>query len=263
MCAAMEAVPNNVLEFLREQYPDGSRVQIRDEMTGGSGMLERIDDDGVFHVRMQNGSERDLTMGKDKFDVLPPEPVMLKLYMPMTAEIVDNDGSGFTRYDEDEEWENDAEIPLDGYDLVMYRDAVAGALEREKMPEEAERGIMRWYGKADGMDRKVHSAEFQVECREDQLWCVAECKVRGQLTEFELDTLKDYLSGQASDGIGESFEQHGIRVPDGEMYVHMWQSGRNWSIQTEQERFGILPEKGISQTGKHRENNKNHSQPAR
>ena len=76
-----------------------------------------------------------------------------------------------------------------------YRDEIEAALEREKMPEEAERGIMRWYSDPDGVNRKVLS-----EVRDDRLWCVTDCKVLGRLTPKELDALKGFISGQASDG---------------------------------------------------------------
>ena len=103
---------------------------------------------------------------------------------------------------------------------------------------------MHWYDEADSVNTKVRTAVFAVEERDRQLWGVAECRVAGELSDTELEILKEYLTGQASDGWGEGFEQREIVVDDCELHIHFWNSDE-WSIQTEQELFSPKLAEGL------------------
>lgn len=59
------------------------------------------------------------------------------------------------------------------------------------------------------------------------------------------DPLKEYISGQASDGWGEGFEQREICAGDDELYVHLWSVEDDWDIQTEAERFAPRVAEGL------------------
>ena len=236
-------IDRNFVKFLKEQYPKGTRVRLTSMSDpyaplepGTEGSVEMVDDAGQLLMKWDNGRTLALIPGEDSFSVLPPKLTTLKLYMPMTVDRFESDGYGGTENEPTE---------LSNYEAVRYVDSINAALRHEELPAEAERGLMHYYSKYDDIARKVRKVTFAAEVRDQKLWGVAECQVAGELTPEELTELKEFVSGQASDGFGEGFEQREISVPDGhEIYAHLWQ-WENWSIQTEQECFSPKLAEGL------------------
>lgn len=186
------------LEFLREQYPGGSRIKLKEMKDpldpvkpGTLGTLDCIDDVGTFHVTWNNGRTLGLVIGEDSFSVLQPEATLLKLYMPMTVDYYERDEWGNT--------ENES-CKMPDAEAVAYIDNIAAALLREQLPEESERGLMAYFDGNDAVNEKVRSYRFAAEARAGRLWGVAECQVTGELTPEEMATLKEAVAGQASGG---------------------------------------------------------------
>ena len=187
-----------MVKFIKEQYPKGTRIRLNSMedpyapiAPGTEGEVDFVDDLGSLHMKWSNGRSLALIPGEDSFSVLPPKLTTLKLYMPLTADFYEPNEYG----DLDENG-----VTLEGEELRGYESQIAAALKKYRMPEEAERGVMHWYDETDSVNRKVHSAVFAVEERNGQLWGVAECRVAGKLDAEELETLKEYLSGQMSAG---------------------------------------------------------------
>ena len=224
-----------MVNFIKEQYPPGTRIRLNSMddpyapiLPGTQGEVDFVDDIGTIHMKWDNGRTLGIVPGEDSFTVLPPKLTTLKLYMPLTADLYERNEYGDL---------DDSSTLLEGSELRGYQNQITAALVKNRMPEETERGLMHWYHKPDSINTKVHSAVFTVDSRGGELWGVAECRVAGELSDTELEALKEYLTGQASDGWCEGFEQREISVDDGgELYVHFWNSDE-WSIQTEQELF--------------------------
>jgi hypothetical protein len=221
------------VEFMREQYPLGTRIRLtemRDPYApvppGTEGTVIHIDDACQFHMKWDNGRTLALIPGVDHFSVIPQPLQTLKLYMPLTVTTYERNKWG--------DLEDDP-IELDNREILKCADNILAGLVRERRPEEAERGLMTYYGDEDSMSRKVQSYVFTVEKINGRLMGVAECQIRGELTEKELGWLKENISGQASDGFGEGLEQRPIKTEDGEIYVSLWSSDKRWSIQTQDE----------------------------
>lgn len=141
-----------MVKFLREKYPPGTRIRLvsmedpyAPVAPGTEGTLVCVDDAGQFQMKWDNGRALALIPGQDSFTVLPPERSMLKLYMPLAADLYEA-GSG----------PEESEL-LTGGELASYEDKIRSALFKNRMQEEQVRGIMYWYRKPDSVNDKVHS----------------------------------------------------------------------------------------------------------
>ena len=130
-----------MVKFLQEKSPPGTRIRLvsMDDpyapvAPGTEGTLVCVDDAGQFQMKWDNGRTLALIPGEDSFTVLPPERSMLKLYMPLTAELYEPDEWG----DMPEEAER-----LTGGELASYEDKIRSALFKNRMQEEQIRGMDR------------------------------------------------------------------------------------------------------------------------
>ena len=233
------------VDALRKQYPPGTRIKLEhmDDPypvePGTGGTVRFIDDLGSLGIEWDNGRSLSLIPGEDTFSIQYLQT--LNFYMPMTVRISETDEWG--------DYLTDDPMPISDQEAVAYADLIRDALLKERASEEAERGLMLYHSDNDSLKAKVQSFQFDVDVREGKLWGVAECVLREPLNAVEMDTLINEITGQASDGLGESFEQRDLKTADGNIInASLWDSDKTWTIQTEQERFSPseLPEVCLS-----------------
>lgn len=145
-------------------------------------------------------------------------PVKAVFFCPLIGNIDEGDGDMFT--------------VGDSY-LADSADEIADALNRYTANDEND--MATYYNKDDGVKEKLTSAVWSVELHGDRLFGRIDCSLKEALTAEETEALRDWLTGQCSDGLGEGFEQQPIDTMDGELFVSFWNSGDDYAMMTESE----------------------------
>ena len=145
-------------------------------------------------------------------------PVKAVFFCPLVGNIDEGDGDMFT--------------VGDSY-LADSADEIANALKKYTANDEND--MAAYYNEDDGVRQKLTSAVWLVEMHGDRLFGRIDCSLKEALTAEETEALRDWLSGQCSDGLGEGFEQQPIDTMDGELFVSFWNSGDDYAMMTEDE----------------------------
>ena len=131
----------------------------------------------------------------------------------------------------------------DNADMAKYADDINIGIKENDLPEEIERGLMHWYhpnGDDDELDNKIYSAHCSVEVINGELTGVITAKAVGELPDEAMARFIRYVSGQLSDGWGESLEQKYLKIGGGEINVCFWNSGDDWRLLPEKEYLDSL-----------------------
>ena len=118
----------------------------------------------------------------------------LKLYMPLRITTYDIENEyGYKEYASEPQEISNAEA-------VQYLDVILETIEENNLPEEEQRGLMRYYDDHDSVNAKVSKYVFSVEIVEGELMGVAVLTLNNELTPKEIEKIKDEIIGQAADG---------------------------------------------------------------
>ena len=158
-------------------------------------------------------------------------PVKAVFFCPLIGNIDEGDGDMFT--------------VGDSY-LADSADEISDALKEYTANDEND--MAAYYNEDDSVSEKLTSAVWSVELHGDRLFGRIDCSLKEALTAEETEALRDWLTGQCSDGLGEGFEQQSIDTMDGELFVSFWNSGDDYAMMTESE-FDEYLQNTETQTG--------------
>ena len=145
-------------------------------------------------------------------------PVKAVFFCPLVGNIDEGDGDMFT--------------VGDSY-LADSEDEINDALKEYTANDEND--MAAYYNEDDGIKEKLTSAVWSVELHGGRLFGRIDCSLKEPLTAEETEHLREWITGQCSDGLGEGFEQQPIDTMDGELFVSFWNSGDDYAMMTESE----------------------------
>ena len=158
-------------------------------------------------------------------------PVKMSFFCPLAGSINDHEGDYY---------EADGAILTENIDKI--EDAIRSEQARElKMGE--------YISDHADIKGKVLFAEWGVEEHYGALYGKIDCYLSEELSPEETERLKDAITGQNSDGLGEGFEQREIHIDEGDLYVSYWQSGDEYFLHTEDEFDEYLSQMGSMRFG--------------
>jgi len=145
-------------------------------------------------------------------------------YCPLVATVYSRDDYGNT-LDYPDEYEGDF--------LAPYEDRVRDLIQREACL--CGGNLAAYFDGSNGAVAKLKEIHFSTQNVDGVLYGSIRVELTEPLTPEEDEEIKEYLTGQCSDGYGEGLEQREIRIPEGEMYVSFWHSGNDYFMYNEAE----------------------------
>ena len=153
-----------------------------------------------------------------------PQSVTTKYYCPLTVRVHGTDSWG----DVDEDgYEEDAEFAARHEDVIRQRMIDYNAIDENNMAD--------YFHGNNGVSEKLRSAEWGFERRNGELYGCITVQTAGPLTEDEEQDLKEWITGQNSDGAFENLEDHPIDSEDGKLSISLWHGGNDYFVSTRDE----------------------------
>lgn len=104
--------------------------------------------------------------------------------------------------------------------------------------------MVEYYDENSSVKDKLVSMDWEIRETNDTPYGYVDIVLNAPLNDSEVDELKDWISGQNSDGLGEGFEQRRIETDDGSLFVSFWDSEKDYFIYTQEEMDEYIEQAG-------------------
>ena len=210
-----------------KSIPNGLRFSVlNDALTLMKNLPYRVKRDLEDSIAL-NGLESFGRLEKMLVDATP-RAVTTKYYCPLTLQVHGRDSWG------DIDNEGYAE---DGEFAARHEDVIRSALQAYTAYDEV--NMAEYFHGDNRVKEKIISADWDFERKGDALYGCITVRTAGPLSSEEDESLKEWITGQNSDGLGEGFEQQEIHFDGGYrggyMYVSFWNPGDDYFVDNETE----------------------------
>lgn len=134
---------------------------------------------------------------------------------------------------------------IDNLFLQQYKSDIQEAVEREQSIGD----MAQYFNEEGSVKNKLVSAVWSLDEVDGKLYGCVKTRLKEPLNEEESKILKDWITGQNSDGLGEGFEQRSIGVEEGDLYVSFWNSGNGYFVYSQEEMDDYIHEQHEMQMG--------------
>lgn len=156
------------------------------------------------------------------------ELIKMRLYFPLYPQMQFDDG--------------EEPCSVDTEYIIANMDEVESELQGYTMLDG--KNMADYYNDNSVIKEKLVSMKWGICEINDTPYGYVDVVLNAPLNDSEVDELKDWISGQNSDGLGEGFEQREIETDEGGLYVSFWDSGKDYFIYTQEEMDEYLEQSG-------------------
>lgn len=142
----------------------------------------------------------------------------LKFYYPLFGHISDD-------------WEN-ATYDISSEQLTVHQELLEDKMKNYQICNG--QGMEQFFDANTDVQSKLKSIVWNFEEFDNKLYGVTTVELTGAIDEKGIADLKDWISGQNSDGLGEGFEQQDFDIDEGRLSVSLWDFN-DYFIYTEEE----------------------------